>query len=154
MNWQPLRSLARAAGVPLALGVALASALFAAGGAADATAVGRPARQIITVQIYTDRIDPAQLSLQVSSTVTIEATNSTGVDCTFYIEGLLTALLVPGGGSARDAFEVPAVPPRADTIPGATTGGASDSGSVTVPMGCRGVSAQQGRAVVTQQPGT
>ena len=30
MNWQPLRSLARAAGVPLALGIAGAAALFAA----------------------------------------------------------------------------------------------------------------------------
>jgi hypothetical protein len=119
---------------------------------ADATAA--PAAQSVSVNIYPDRLDPAQLSLEVASTVSFEAVNQTGVDCTFYIEGYLTDMLVPAGGTVRNSFDIPGLPPRADTTAGAATGGPSDSGSVAVPMGCRGVAAQQGQAVVQQQPGT
>jgi hypothetical protein len=113
-----------------------------------------PAAQTVSVNIYDDRIDPTQLNLEVSSTVTFEAVNRTSVDCTFYIEGYLSDLLVPAQDSVRNAFEIPGLPPSADTTAGAVTGGPSDSGSVAVPMGCRGVAAQQGQAVVQQQPGT
>src|SRR5262249_9896740 len=113
-----------------------------------------PPAQAVSVNIYADRLDPAQLNLEVSSTVSFEAVNQTGVDCTFYIEGYLTDMLVPAGGTARNSFEVPDLPPSRDTTAGAVTGGPSDSGSGAVPMGCRGVSAQHGQAVVQRQPGT
>jgi len=155
-HWFWMRSAAT--GARLMAGLALVSLVGGSGlltsDTAAAVATAAPPAQAVSVSIYADRLDPAQLSLEVSSTVSLEAVNQTGVDCTFYIEGYLTDLLVPAGGSARNSFEVPSLPPPADTTAGAATGGPSDSGSVAVPMGCRGVAAQQGQAVVQQQPGT
>jgi hypothetical protein len=147
-----------ATGARLVGGLALVSLVGGSGllasRAAAVVETAAPPAQSVSVNIYADRLDPAQLSLEVSSTVSFEAVNQTGVDCTFYIEGYLSDMLVPAGGSARNSFEIPGLPPAADTTAGAATGGPSDSGSVAVPMGCRGVSAQQGQAVVQQQPGT
>jgi hypothetical protein len=113
-----------------------------------------PTAQNPTVQIYGDRLDPAHITLEAASTVTIDLVNNTGEGCSFYIEGYLSDLIVPAGGTARNGFEVPDLPPRSDDERGAVTGGPSDSGSVEVPMGCRGVDSQQGSAVVQRQPGT
>ena len=138
----------------LALVTLVAGSGLLASRAAAVVATASPPAQSVSVNIYADRLDPAQLSLEASSTVSFEAVNQTGVDCTFFIEGYLSDMLVPAGGTARNSFEIPDLPPSRDTTTGAATGGPSDSGSVAVPMGCRGVSAQQGQAVVQQQPGT
>jgi hypothetical protein len=147
-----------ATGARLVGGLALVSLVAGSGllasQVAATVATAAPLTQAVSVNIYADRLDPGQLSLEVSSTVNFEAVNQTGVDCTFYIEGYLTDLLVPAGGSARNSFEISSLPPSADTTAGAATGGPSDSGSVAVPMGCLGVAAQQGQAIVQEQPGT
>ncbi len=156
MDWQAFWTRSVGAGTRLAI----AASLVAAGGSAvlagpvvDASEAG-PTAQNTTIQIYGDRLDPAQITLQAASTVTIDLVNNTAEGCSFYIEGYLSDLIVPAGGTARNGFEVPDLPPRADDERGAVTGGPSDSGSVEVPMGCRGVDSQQGSAIVQRQPGT
>jgi hypothetical protein len=148
----------RSAATGARLGLALVSLVGGSGllvsPAAVLVATAAPPAQSATVTIYDDRLDPGQLSLEVSSAVNLDVVNQTGVDCTFYIEGYVSDIQVPAGGNAGTSFEIPSLPPRPDTIADATTEGPSDSGSVAVPMGCRGVAAQQGQAVVQQQPGT
>ena len=161
MNWHSFWTRSAGTGGRLALAAALAAAAGgetlagrAALASAPVPAAAGPAAQNPTVQIYGDRLDPAQITLEVASTVTIDLVNYTGEDCTFYIESYLSDLLVPAGGTARNGFVVSDLPPPTDQAPGAATGCPSDSGSVEVPMGCRGVASQQGSAVVQRQPGT
>ena len=156
VRWKPRWTRSPGAWRRLAIGAALAAPVVGGGMLVGRSgqAAAAPESQVISVRIYADRIDPAQLTLEAQSIVLLEVANQTRVGCTFYIQGLLTGLIVPAAGHAHNSLEVPNLPPSADTVAGASTGGPSDSGSVVVPMGCRGSSHQQGTAIVQRQPGT
>jgi len=158
VSWQSFRTRSLGTGGRLALAAALAavggSGFLVGRAIAPAPALASPAAQNMTVQIYSDHLDPQQVTLEALSTVSLDVVNNTAQDCTFYIEGYVTDWLVPAQGSVQNDFDVPDLPPRSDDLRGDPTGGPSDSGSVVVPMGCRGMTAQQGTAIVQRQPGT
>lgn len=90
----------------------------------------------VTVDLYNDRIQPAQLTLSTGTVVDARVNNHGSRSCSFSMGDYVKAVNVPAGAHRNVRFTV-------DTPSGNPT-----SVEATMSMGCAGVEAQQGSLVV------
>jgi hypothetical protein len=88
-------------------------------------------RRIEEVVIYSDRIEPRQVSFTAGAAAEIEVANRSDADCIFFVGDYVIDLPVPAGETAQMGLTVP-----------------EDRSDEVVTMGCRNDPTRRGTAVI------